>query len=205
MGKINQSKFAEVKRLYYKNGLGMREISEAFNVSIDAVIYFMRRNGLKRRSFAEVNKIRFEKKKPSFEKRVNLNNNEKELRAVGAMLYWGEGYKSDKGSGVDFANSDPEMISIFLKFLRGIYKLNENRFRILLYCYADQNIKEIIHFWSKLTKIPIKQFTKPYIRNDFRKDGIRKMKHGLIHIRYSDKKLLISIKDLISFYKKKFG
>ncbi len=205
MRKINQDKLAEVKRLYYKNGLGMREISEIFDVSIDAVVYFMRRNGLVRRSFAEINKIRFKKKKPSFEKKVNLNSDEKELQAIGAMLYWGEGYKSDKGTGIDFANSDPEMISIFLKFLRNIYKLNENRLRILLYCYADQNVKELIYFWSKLTKIPIKQFTKPYVRKDFRKDGIRKMKHGLIHVRYSDKKLLISVKDLISFYKKKYG
>jgi len=205
MGKINQDKLAEVKRLYYQNGLGMREISEALNVSIDAVVYFMRRNGLKRRSFSEINKIRFENKKPSFKIRKDNSLRFKELMAIGAMLYWGEGYKSDKGSGVDFTNSDPEIISVFLKFLRSIYKLNENKLRILLYCYADQNIKELINFWSKLTKIPIKQFTKPYIRKDFRKDGIRKMKYGLIHIRYSDKKLLISIKDLISFYKKKYG
>ncbi len=149
MGKINQGKLAEIKRLYYKSGLGMREISEAFNVSIGAVVYFMRRNRLKRRSFAEINKIRFDKKKPSFEK-----NNFK----------W-------------------------------------QRERITGY----RHIKELTNFWSKLTKIPIKQFTKPYIREDFKKEGIRKMNYGLIHIRYADKKLLISIKDLISFYKKKYG
>lgn len=121
------------------------------------------------------------------------------------MLYWGEGYKgtpSSRSLGVDFANSDPAMIRIFMNFLRSVYILDEKRLRIFMYCYLDQNIQELMKFWSKITKIPLGQFSKPYVRKDF-KNGGRKMSYGLVHIRYSDKKLLIDIKNMIEYYSKK--
>lgn len=44
-----------------------------------------------------------------------------------------------------------------------------------------------------MTRIPKSQFTKPYVRNDFRKEKEGKMKCGMVHIRYADKKLLAQI------------
>lgn len=192
-----------VKDLYYRRKFSMREVAERFGVSPDAVVYFMRRHNLPRRSFSEINRDRFEKKKPSFETRKGLNAIERELKVAGTMLYWGEGYKSERASFVDFANSDPSMVKVFVNFLRKIYKLNESKFRVLLYCYADQNVPNLIRFWSELTGIPKKQFTKPYVRKDFRGDK-RKMPYGLVHIRYIDKKLLLDIKRLIVDYCDKF-
>lgn len=181
----------------------MRQIADRLGLSIDAVVYFMRRYGLQRRTAVENNKIIFEKKIPSFRERKIVSLKQRELKAIGAVLYWGEGYKSEKSGGIDFANSDPDMISMFLKFLRGIYQLDESRFRVLLYCYSDQNFRDLIRYWSDLTRIPAAQFTKPYIRNDYREKG-RKMERGLVHIRYSDKKLLRNIKNHIDFYKDRF-
>ncbi len=45
----------------------------------------------------------------------------------------------------------------------------------------------------------MQQFSQPYIRKDFKKDG-RKMKYGLVHIRYSDKKLLLEIENMVDYY-----
>jgi len=203
MGSISDNQLKKVKTLYYKDMLSMKEIADIFGVSIDAVVYFMRRHGLKRRSFSEINKLRFDKKEPSFNEKSINSTYKKELKAIGSMLYWGEGYKSEKSSFVDFSNSDPEMIKMFLKYLRGVYHLDEKKFRVLLYCYANQDISNLIKYWSKLTKIPVNQFTKPYIRKDYNING-RKMKYGLVHIRYIDKKLLLNIKDSINLYKRKF-
>ena len=204
MGIISDSKLKQIRNLYYQKGLCMQEIANQLGVSIDAVVYFMRRHNLKRRSFFEINKLRFEEKEPSFRIRSVNSLYAKELKAIGIMLYYGEGYKSDKSSFVDFANSDPDMILLFMNFLRRIYKINEKKLRVLLYCYANQNIDELVRFWSGLTKIPRRQFVKPYIRKDFREDG-RKMEYGLVHIRYMDKKLLLSIKGFINDYKQRFG
>lgn len=204
MGKIPLSNLERIKHLYYHLGLGAPPIAKKLKVSTDAVYYFMRHNKLTRRTFSEENALRFKRKIPSFKIKINLSNSQKELRAIGAMLYWGEGYKSEKATSVDFANSDPEMVLMFLRFLRGIYKLDPKKFRVLLYCYANQNMESLIGFWSRLTGIPRKQFTKPYIRSDFKVNG-RKMEHGLVHIRYIDKKLLLDLKSLIQFYKKKYA
>ena len=170
----------------------MREIAEKLGTGIDTIVYFMRKHKIPRRSFKENNILLFEKKKPSFIEKNKLSSIEEKLKLSGLLLYWGEGYKTIKSKGIDFANSDPDMVAIFVRFLRIVYRVDEKRFRILLYCYANQNTKSLINFWSKLTKISIKQFTKPYIRKDFRKDG-RKMKYGMVHVRYADKKLFLSI------------
>ncbi|MEX2008273.1 MAG: hypothetical protein WD850_02205 [Candidatus Spechtbacterales bacterium] len=204
MPRIPENQLKNVQRLYYKDRVSMREIAEALDVSLDAVVYFMRRHGLARRSFSEINADRFARKAPSFKERTPPSSSLREMRAVVAMLYWGEGYKSDKSAGLDFANSDQAMVVAFLKALRGIYELDESRFRVLLYCYADQDSERLIVHWSRVTGIARQQFTKPYVRRDFRPHG-RKMPYGMVHIRYADKKLLMAVKKLIEYYVAKYG
>ena len=53
--------------------------------------------------------------------------------------------------------------------------------------------------------ISLNQFIKPYIREDFKVDKIDKMKYGLVHIRYSDKKLFLQIKKWTDEYLKSIG
>ncbi len=105
---------------------------------------------------------------------------------------------------IDFVNSDPQMIRLFLHFFRTIYQPSEKKMRIYLYCYSDQDVSGLIDFWSATTGISRDQFTKPYVRNDFKKDG-RKMKYGVIHVRYNDKKLLLDIKNMIHSYGHKYA
>ena len=156
-----------VKRLYYKDLYGARQIADKLGVSLDAVYYFMRRHKMKRRSFAEENKIRFDRKEPSFHIRKNLSPNEKQLKTIGTILYWGEGYKTEKSKGIDFTNSDPQMIDIFICFLRNICGVDESRLRVLLYCYSDQDPKRLIKFWSKICQVSPRQFSRPYVRTDY--------------------------------------
>lgn len=126
------------------------------------------------------------------------------MKIIGVTLYWCEGYKTERSTTVDFANSDPQMIAVFTKFLRTICGVSEKRLRVYLYQYSNQNTDMLIRFWSRVTSIPPCQFTKPYIRRDFREDKKDKMPHGLIHIRYHDKKLLLLIKEWIEEYKNHF-
>ena len=197
---IPKEKLSLVKDLYLNKKLCVREIAQKFNVSPDAVTSFFRRHNIPRRSFSDAQKILFDKKKPSFKKRKINSLALRELSAIGTMLYWAEGYKGDETTAtVDFANSDASMIKLFLLFLRKVFILDEFKFRIYLYCYSDQNIESLKSYWSKETKVPISQFSKPYIRTDFREGG-RKMKYGMIHVRYHDKKLLLEIKNMIESY-----
>ncbi|PIR73351.1 MAG: hypothetical protein COU40_02960 [Candidatus Moranbacteria bacterium CG10_big_fil_rev_8_21_14_0_10_35_21] len=198
---INKKSVNRVKKLYYQEKLSVQDVANKLGVSIDAVFYCMRKNGLKRRKSNESNLINFEKCKPSFRLRKINTENLRTLKAIGTMLYWGEGGKSEKANIIDFANSDENMIILFLKFLRKICGVDENKLRIYAYLYSNQNINKNINFWSKITRIKKSQFTKPYIRNDFDENKKDKMPHGLIHIRYADKKLLRIIKSWIEEYR----
>lgn len=204
MASIGENKIDLVKKLYYKDLLSMSQVARRLGVSLEAVIYFMRRNGLYRRSYLEANNNLFRQKIPSFRVRANNSFLAKELEIAGVMLYWAEGYKSVNSTFVDLANSDPKMIEVFLNFLRKTYEVDERKFRVLLYCYADQDVRKLTSFWSGITRISKSQFTKPYVRKDFRKNG-RKMENGMIHVRYIDKKLLLDIKERIAKYVRKFA
>ncbi|MEX2033142.1 MAG: hypothetical protein WD889_01095 [Candidatus Colwellbacteria bacterium] len=200
MATLSHDKLKLIQDLYYTEKLSAREIAKSLNVSLDAVYYFMRSNGLKRRNYSEFNLVRFEKKTPSFILRKKLSAKDKELKALGTMLYWAEGFQASYADIIDFTNSKPAMILLFLKFLRRICGINESKLRVYLYCYSNQDVKSLINYWSKATKISKSQFTKPYVREDFRPEKAGKMKYGLIHIRYYDKKLLELIRKWIEEY-----
>ncbi len=194
---ISDSNLTHIKDLYYKKQYSQSQIAQELGVSIDAVVYVMRKHSLVRRTKKEQSQVRFFNKKPSFSLKQQLSVKDQILKSIGVTLYWGEGYKTGLANAVDFANSDIKMIQLFLRFLRKICGIDETRLRVYVYCYSNQNPPELIRFWSKITGIPKSQFTKPYVRKDFRLEKKDKMPYGLVHIRYSDKKLLLLIKEWI--------
>lgn len=173
----------------------MQEVGRKLGKSTWSIRSIMKRKNILRRPSNITKSIQYQKSPLSFQPKFHLSNQEEKLKIAGLMLYWAEGSKKNT-KGIDFANSDPKMITLFIAFLRQIYTPNESRFRIYLYTHNKQNIKEQINYWSEITNIPTSQFTKPYIhRNQDPKHD--KMPHGLIHIRYSDKRLLeLIISDL---------
>lgn len=183
----------------------MLSIANVLGVSIDAVTYFMRRNNMERRSFSEDRRLRFANKPPSFVFKKTSKRVE-ELKILGSMLYWGEGYKgndSNPANLVDFANSDPSMVGLFMEFLRSVFALNESKFRVLLYCYSNQDLNSLVRYWSGVTRLSPKSFSKPFVKKCSDKTN-GKMKYGLVHIRYYDKKLLLEIKKMINSYRDKY-
>ena len=194
---MNNSQVQQIINLYKVEYLSAREIAERLGLTLRSVYYHLGRAGIERRSAHEYNMMRFEKKLLSFQIKKQRSLAEENLRIIAISLYWAEGFQSEKAHTVDFANSNPHMISIFVLYLRTICQVDPDRLRCYLYCYENQNIPQIISFWSEITGIPKTQFTKPYVRSDYRLDKINKMKYGLLHVRYSDKKLLLEIKNQI--------
>ncbi len=182
----------------YESGLSMREVGEYFGKSVWSINSVMKRNSIQRRQAFLTRNNQFQRSSLSFTPKLNLSQSEEILKVAGLMLYWAEGGKKNI-SGVDFANSDPKMIKLFVKFMRQIYHVDESRFRIYLYSYTSLPTKDLITYWSDLTKIPPSQFSKPYIRpkSNLKHD---KMQYGLIHIRYSDIRLFNLIMSEIRQY-----
>jgi hypothetical protein len=176
----------------YQAGNSAKQISLQLGYSLHAVYYIMRKYKVKRRTLKECAALQFVQKTPSFSILDRLTPNQRELKTICVTLYWAEGYKTTKSKGIDFANSDPAMIYLFLRFLREICQVDNARIRILLYSHSNDHINQQITYWSSLLSIPKSQFSKPYIaKTSAGLEKKSKMPYGLVHLRYADKKLLL--------------
>lgn len=202
MSAIAKKDWAKVGELY-SSGLPMRAVAKELGVSIDAVTYVLRQLEMPRRDFRLASRLAYEAKTPTFSVRANSATRVSELDAIGAMLYWAEGYKRETASGIDFANSDPDMSKLFLTFLQERYLLDENRLHFSIYYYADQNFENILGFWSQKLERPMRQFKNHYRKSNPRLDT-RKLPYGVLHVRYNDKKLLRDVLSLIESYRRKY-
>lgn len=110
-----------------------------------------------------------------------------------AILYLGEGSKGQRGS-LMFGNSDSLIISLFLRLLRHCYNIDERKFRCTLQCRADQNIKKLELFWSRVTKIPLSQFYKARVDpRTINKPSKKKDYKGVCRIDYFSADLFFEI------------
>lgn len=87
------------------------------------------------------------------------NLTERELMIAGLALYWGEGYK--KGRRVQLCNSDPKMIQFLLLWLQKSFQVDSQdiRCRIGINYIHFKREKIVKEYWSKITSIPLTQFT----------------------------------------------
>ena len=126
-------------------------------------------NKLQRRKQAEIEEMRAEG-------RARIGRlDERDVLLVGLALYAGEGAKTD--GGVKFANSDPRMILCFITWLRMCFDIDERRLRLRLYLHEGLDLEAANAFWSRLTGIPLSQFTKPY--RAVPDPSIRRSKHPM--------------------------
>lgn len=133
---------------------------------------------------------------------IKLRNNDTAKIAL-AMLYFGEGYKRHNGSLI-FGNSDPAMIKLFLHLLRYCYDIDESKFRCTLQCRADQDIKKLEQFWSKITKIPASKFYRARIDPRTRGKPSKKLNYkGVCRIDYFSGDIFMEIMQIIGLISKK--
>lgn len=125
------------------------------------------------------------------------------LAILGATLYWGEGTKAEPKNTsyrmTAFTNSDPKMVYVFMKFLREILLVPENKIcsGIHIYPSIDKNKAKI--FWSKITKISKDKF---YIVEQVSKASkgkrpINSLPFGTVVIKVYGRKYFYTIKGMI--------
>jgi hypothetical protein len=94
---------------------------------------------------------------------VKLKIDRKELLLIGIALYWCEGHKErDRGSPVEFSNSDPYLIKLFIKWLRDICEVSKEDiiFRIFIHKNSRDRLKKVQHYWSDITGFSVEHFSK---------------------------------------------
>lgn len=123
----------------------------------------------------------------------------RELWIIGIVLYWAEGSKEKEyqhGIGIRFSNSDPRIIQVFLRWLKEICNINEDRigFEIYIHRNSQNNIDVVRKYWSKITKSKIEKFnTIYYKKNDIKtkRRNTKDLYYGLIRVRVSSSSSLL--------------
>lgn len=115
-----------------------------------------------------LNQIKKKEREINKEKKLGIKDigklTARELFISGVGLYWAEGFKKDRRLG--FANSDPSMIKLFIKWLTGYCNVPKDqiRLRVCLNISHNHRIKEVEKYWSELTEIPLNHFQKPFFQ-----------------------------------------
>lgn len=88
----------------------------------------------------------------------------RERLLISAALYWGEGAKEKPhrtSQGIDFGNTDPEMIKFFVEWLRECMDIKIKDFYFSLYIHENhkERLADVVSFWERslgLKKLNIK-------------------------------------------------
>ena len=101
-----------------------------------------------------------------------------------AGLYWAEGAKHKKVSGLKFINTDPKLALLYLTLLRKCYNIDESKLRIGLHLHYYHKIGETKKFWSKLLNISEERFWKVYLKKRSITKKFRRNFAGICFIHY---------------------
>ena len=108
---------------------------------------------------------------------------QKELWVAGLMLYWAEGTKARR---VGISNSDPKLINFAMRWFREICKVSEDRFRAQLHLHSGQHEQGLKEFWSYLTRIPLSQFIKSFVKPEGSGHRKNRLYYGTLTVRIHD-------------------
>lgn len=139
------------------------------------------------------------------QKKVIIPLSKRELLIAGLMLYWGEGTKYGTGTLL-LANTDPSMIKFFIRWLNQSFGIPKNKLKVRLHLYKDMDVKEELNYWSTELKIPVLQFSPPYIKKTSSKRINHKggFGHGTCNIGINSvslkEKVLMSVKAIADTY-----
>jgi hypothetical protein len=115
----------------------------------------------------------------------------RELLLIGAALYWAEGAKEKTyrpSVRLDFTNSDPDMIRLYVHWLRKVLLVDESDIVQILHIHKNRksDIEVFTKFWLQVTGLKPENCAKPIIKQHNPKT-IRKnvddTYHGLVAIR----------------------
>lgn len=204
-----------------KKGYSLAEISKILYISKSSASVWTKTTILDERAVARLKRIvengqkigieKIIKKRTKILKDINdvvnhlfatLNFTKNIKKIFCALLYWCEGEK--RGNSVVFSNSDPSMIKTFITLLRNSFLIDEDKFRICLHLHPYHDVSRQKKFWSKITSVPIKKFSKVYIKKNGGKTP-KKEYPGCVSLRYYDYKIAIELNNIWKMFSKNCG
>lgn len=111
------------------------------------------------------------------------------LHAMGCMLFWAEGAKTK--NSIIFSNSDPDMMFLFVRFLRESIGVKTEEMRLSVNCHLGNGhtSKQVEDFWLKCLGLPQSCLNKTTINRPSKyskKLKRNKLKNGVCRISVHD-------------------
>ncbi len=174
---------------YNEQKLSVKQISVLLGCSANRVTYWMNVYGIKRRSISEAVYQRINPTGDPFTVIPPKNRKDAELFGMGVGLYWGEGTRANKYS-VRLGNTDPLLLSTFMRFLIELYGVKKDDFHFGLQIFTDINPMQALKYWCDTLAVKSSQF---YAIHTTISGSIgtyrKKSTYGVVTIYYHNKKL----------------
>ncbi len=137
------------------------------------------------------------------------NISKRDLLVLGTALYWAEGYKrpvvirgkTRTSHRVSLTNSDPDLIFLFLQFLRETCKVPNEKIIIWIRYFNHQDPVYLLNFWQKKCNIPYSNFRKTLQTvsiSSQRKKSYNSLPFGVAQISVNNTNLYHKIMGMIS-------
>lgn len=126
-----------------------------------------------------------------------------ELLLIGSALYWGEGSVRESNSNfahrISFSNSDPRMVRIFMRYLREILNINDEKIYPEIQLHPNIEEYKTRKFWSDITGLQENRFFiyRPISRASKFKRPKNFLPHGTLNIKVNKRQLFYEIKGYI--------
>jgi transcriptional regulator with XRE-family HTH domain len=193
---------AEARRLRRNDGLPIKEIARRLGVSRSSVSLWVRDIELteaQRRKLLSMNPAYNRqllgqtvwaeecrrRRRAAQEDGCSAAQRGDPLHVAGCMLYWAEGAKHR--NSVRLSNSDPEVVKVFVRFLRTFFDVRDEDIRVTCNLFADHADRqfEIEQFWLdtlELTRVSLcKSTVNVYSRHTQRK-RLNKLPYGTCRV-----------------------
>lgn len=124
---------------------------------------------------ARTNRERAMQARQSYQEQGRLRARDKNwLHTAGCMLYWSEGAKGK--NRLYFVNSDPDMLLMWMRFLREEFKVMTDQIALYIQCHATDpvEVSRIEQYWVKLLGVDNSCLRKTHIKKgaEFRKSTL---------------------------------
>lgn len=186
---IQQLTKSDLIELYVDLGLSASQIANMRDCSVHKVNYWLHTYGIQKRSISEAIYQLNNPEGDPFEEKRRKTFADTFLFGLGLGLYWGEGTRRSKYA-VRLGNSDPNLIKVFLQFLKVIYRIEEEKLRFGLQLFSDTDSTDALKYWSSQLGVHTSQFMKVIV-TPVRGKGTyrRKSKYGVLTVYFGNKKL----------------
>jgi hypothetical protein len=195
---------AALQDLYYSKRLSMFDLAGSLGVTPATVVYWMKKYDLGRRSNSESAYVKQNPMGDPFRIKNRLSKQARDLLIAALMLYWAEGSRKNKYV-IQIANLDARLLALFIRFLRTICGVKENKICLTVQLYKEYDKEETRDYWAIELGIPQKYITVG-IHSDIRSKPEKLWsKYGIARIEVRNVKLKHWLDETLEAYLKKLA